>query len=155
MSAVLNYEKYGYKDNFARRSVSSSAVLPGVALTDEVIARIKEKQNFIALIDMFARKDFFQNEDAKITDTTAEAAKAFFTLLIKKVSKLPKIVPDGDGGLLSVWEKDETTAMLVIDGWNLHLVTHAMTPNAIYYDDRRFNEEEIPTEIYDGILQAQ
>ena len=154
MSAIMNYEAYGYNDNLAKRRSPSSAVMPGEALTKEVMARFKEKQNFIALIDMFTREDFYQHVDARISETTAEAAKAFFTLLIKKISKLPKIAPDGDGGLLSVWENDGATAMLVIDGWSLHFVTHAMTPNANYFDDVRFNEEEIPAEIYNGILEA-
>lgn len=154
MSAVMSYESYGYDSNVARRQRSSSAVLPGDALTEEVLADYREKQKFILLIDMFTRRDYFDRDDARISVTTAEASKAFFTMLIKKITKLPKIAPDGEGGLLSVWEKEGHTAMLVIDGWNLHLVTKAMTPNASYFDDIKFNEDEIPTEIYDGILEA-
>lgn len=145
--ANYGYEAYGYNTPDRRRQ-TSSAVVPGEALTKEVMNRLTQRRKFFDLIEMFSKTKFYENENSKISETTAEAAKVFFTLL--RSYNLPRIVPDGEGGLLSVWEGD-STVMLLIDGWTLHLVTNATTPQAQYYDDIRFNEEGIPTEILNGI----
>jgi len=64
---------------------------------------------------------------------------------------MPKISPDGEGGLLMAWETHGDLVIAVLDGWRIHLVAAATTPHARYLDDLPFDGEQIPKAILESI----
>ena len=78
-------------------------------------------------------------------------AKYFFHLLPASRA-LPKISPDGEGGLMMIWECNGNPLLVTVDNRRLHAVTSATTPRAQYHDDVPFDDvSEIPQVILDAI----
>jgi hypothetical protein len=81
------------------------AVVPGEAATREALDREETRQAMIALLRRFA--DFglswYGGELAKITATTEQVSEAFLRAL-PAGKAFPKVSPDGEGGLMMVWE---------------------------------------------------
>jgi hypothetical protein len=48
---------------------------------------------------------------------------------------LPKIAPDGDGGVMFVWNGLSKSTIMVIEGWVFHLVKNAGACDAEYFDN--------------------
>lgn len=88
---------------------------------------------------------------------TRLASEAFVRVLPAN-KELPKICPDGEGGLMLVWQapdNDDHTFMLTVHGMTLHGVTCAGTPNAECIDDIPFEPNQgIPQRILDCIPNA-
>lgn len=128
------------------------AVLPGEAATADAIARDKARSALIELVQKFYDQGFSWSAgiNIKISSHTIEAARAFFRVLPDDVI-LPKISPDGEGGLLMAWESRDKLVMAVIDGWLMHLVDAATTTNAVYLDDILFDGNRIPSAIMDAL----
>lgn len=124
---------------------------PGAALTTETMRRQADGAFLIQLIGQLARDGIsWSAEDAvKISTGTAESALMFFQRLPTTVT-VPKISPDGEGGLMAVWEKDSGTTLVIIDNYNIHLATGATTPDAKYFPELVFDGEQIP----DVVLKA-
>lgn len=125
--------------------IDDIAVLPGDAATPQIVERAKNKERLLALIQQFADDGFSSapDRDGRISHDTAKAAKALFDILLPNY-ELPKVSPDGEGGLIAVWEQGNHSTVLVIDGWQLHLVAEATTPRARYFDDMAFDGERVP-----------
>jgi hypothetical protein len=75
-----------------------------------------------------------------------DTAKAAVRLLAQIPSpwKLPRLAPNGDGGLIMIWEQEVSQAIVVVAEWNLHLVVNPGTEVAVYVDDEPFDGETIP-----------
>lgn len=68
---------------------------------------------------------------------------------------LLKLSPDGEGGLMMVWDDGGRTLLVTVDNALLHAVIGAATPAAEYIDDIPFwLEREIPQRILDAISEA-
>jgi hypothetical protein len=124
---------------------------PGAALTPETMRRQADAAALIHLIGYLAQDGISWSADdaVKISTGTAKSALMFFQHL-PTTSVLPKISPDGEGGLMAVWEKDGGPTLVIIDNFNIHLATGATTPEAQYFPEFVFDGEQIP----DVVLKA-
>ncbi|KUZ13778.1 hypothetical protein WI29_24540 [Burkholderia ubonensis] len=125
--------------------VDDVAVMPGSLATPAVVECTKRKEALLALVQQFADQGFSYTpeRDGRISHDTAAAARALFHILLPGYDA-PKISPDGEGGLIAVWDQADQKTLLVIDNWRLHLVTNATTPGARYFDDLPFDGERVP-----------
>ena len=131
------------------RYPSDVAVFPGTPASEEVIDRERKRRALIDLVWRFSVHGLSWTAETtvKISADTAWAAVAFLQTLPGNAA-LPKIAPDGEGGLTMVWEQGRgESLLLVIDGWRIHLVLAAATPNAEYLDELPFDGEEIPPKV--------
>jgi hypothetical protein len=134
-------------------SAPTTAVVPGEAATREVLGHEEKRQAMIALVRRFA--DFGLSwragEPAKITPTTQHVSEAFLRAL-PSGKALPQISPDGEGGLMMVWERSGGPFILTIDDLRLHGVMAAGTPQAEYMDDLPLDSAQvIPDQVLDAI----
>jgi hypothetical protein len=111
----------------------------------------EKRQAMIALVRRFAEfgLSWRFGEQAKITPATHQVSEAFLRAL-PAAKAFPKVAPDGEGGLLLVWEGAGRTFLLTIDDLRLHGIVAPGTPVAEYMDDLPFSSEGIP----DAILNA-
>jgi hypothetical protein len=118
-------------------------VVPGERATAEVLANDRERQLLASVIRKLERH-------AEVSSASHEAAKTFLDAL-PRTTPLPKVAPDGDGGLLLAWTLESGTRTLVtIDGWTIHCVSRAGTEMAEYSDDLAF-DGTIPVEVQEAI----
>lgn len=127
---------------------SSAAV--GTAIP--VMKRYRERAGLISLVNTFAQNGYSctAGRVSTVTHESARAAKVLFQRLLPAY-KTPKIAPDGEGGLLAVWEDPEHSVVLVVDDWRLHLVVDAATPDARYFDDLDFDGVRVPDVVASAI----
>lgn len=127
------------------------SVLPGKAATEEAVAEEKLQESIIRLIDYFFVDGHSRQVGrvSKISLDTRNSAIALFSSLPRGLPP-PKLSPDGDGGLMMVWETDSASALAVLDGWTIHVVKSPATAQAEYFDDLAFDRERIPP----ALLQA-
>jgi hypothetical protein len=131
----------------------SLAVVPGEAATRDALRHEEAREALIALVHRFAAYglSWTGGESAKITAATQQAAEAFLRAL-PAGKAFPKISPDGEGGLMMVWEGAGDPLLLTIDNLRLHAVVAAATPRANYIDDLPFDwAQVIPQWILDVI----
>jgi len=122
------------------------AVLPGEAATIEQISRQRERRELISLIRRLLADGFTWGERA--TPITPETERAAIALVGLLPAAMPKVSPDGEGGLLMVWEAPaDNPLLIVVDGCRLHMVTAATTARASYYDDLAFDGQQLPSEV--------
>jgi hypothetical protein len=98
--------------------------------------RHKEEQDkLINLLHHFASQglSWSVDYDATISPLTASTAELFLRgVPARKV--LPKISPDGDGGLMMAWEGIGDPLIVTIDDLRISAVVAAATPRAEYLD---------------------
>ena len=131
----------------------SLAVVPGEAATRDALRHEEAREALIALVHRFAAYglSWTGGESAKITAATQQAAEAFLRVL-PAGKAFPKISPDGEGGLMMVWEGAGDPLLLTIDNLRLHAVVAAATPRANYINDLPFDwAQVIPQPILDVI----
>jgi hypothetical protein len=133
-------------------SAPTAAVVPGEAATPDVLGHEEKRQAMIALVRRFAAfgLSWRAGEQAKITPTTQHVSEAFLRAL-PSGKVLPKISPDGEGGLMAIWEGSGKPLVLTIDDLRLHGVIAAGTPQAEYIDDMPLDSAQV---IQDRILDA-
>jgi hypothetical protein len=130
----------------AEASSSAGTVTPASS------ERSQARDRLISLIGQMQREGYscVEERTSRISQDSAESAKALFELLLPS-HRVPQIAPDGEGGLLAVWEDADSPTVLVIDNWRLHLVVAAATPNAKYFDDVPFDGERVPDVVAESI----
>ncbi len=135
-----------------RSGSASVAVLPGEAATPEAISSEHERKALIELVRHFAVHglSWTAGDCAKISLATEATAIRFLDAL-PAAKAPPKISPDGEGGLMLVWEAPGGPLLVTVDDLRLHTVISATTPNAEYLSDSAFNSPEIPRRILDAI----
>ena len=120
-------------------------VMPGERATPDVFANYGQRQLLESVIRKFERH-------AAVSSASQEAAITFIDAL-PRIAPLPKVAPDGDGGLLLAWTLESGARTLVtIDGWTIHCVSRAGTEMAKYSDDLAF-DGVIPAEIQEAIAE--
>ena len=131
---------------------ASAAVFPGEAATTDTIGRERARDALVDIVQKFAVYGLSWSAEGavKISSETANAAAAFFHALPARAA-LPRISPDGEGGLLMAWETRGDLVVAVLAGWRIHLVAAATTPRARYLDDLLFDGEQIPRVILESI----
>ena len=121
------------------------AVMPGECATPDVIANDSQRRLLASVIRKFERH-------ATVSSVSHEAAIAFVDAL-PRTAPLPKVAPDGDGGLFLAWTLESGARTLVtIDGWTIHCVSRAGTEKAKYYDDLAFDGTR-PAEVQEAIAE--
>jgi hypothetical protein len=122
--------------------------------TGPLAAELREtRQALIRLVRRFADVglSWVAGQSAKITVSTQLTAQVFLRALPASKA-LPKISPDGEGGLVMVWDGTTGPLLLTIDGFHLHAVIGATTPQAEYVDNAPFGlGRNIPQRILDSI----
>ncbi|MDR6482870.1 hypothetical protein [Paraburkholderia terricola] len=127
------------------------AVLPGHAVTEEALSSVRNKAQLIELIERFKAEGFARgDEDLKITEATAQASSRLFEML-PLAAPLPKIAPDGEGGLTAIWTQTADAVVLVVAGWHVSMVVAAATPRAEYFDDLPFDGAHLPQALIEAI----
>ena len=126
--------------------------LPVGTVTDKSIERARQRERLISLIGQMNQYGHtcMRDRPSKISDESAATARALFEILLPTY-EVPKVAPDGEGGLIAIWEKQNRSTVLVIDNWKLHLVVNATTPEARYVDDVSFDGEHLPDVIVESI----
>ena len=124
------------------------SVLPGVRATAEALKRQRTVRRLHRLIDKFATEGFGWSAESVCTimPDTAKAAQRLLDLM-SDTAELPKIAPDGDGGLTAVWERNGDHDLLVISGWTMHIVRNAATDRAEYDEDIHFDGQVLPESV--------
>jgi hypothetical protein len=122
-------------------------------VTQAVIRREQTREELIALVHRFAADglSWTAEEAAKITGPTRQTAEAFLRALAADKAS-PKISPDGEGGLMMVWEDNDHPLLVTVDDMRLHVVFAAATPFAEYIDNIPFGRgQEIPERVLNAI----
>jgi hypothetical protein len=142
----VSYEReVSPKYRIPRSLVFDVGVMPGERATPDVFANDGQRQLLASVIRKFERH-------AAVTSVSHEAAITFIDAL-PRGAPLPKVAPDGDGGLLLAWTLGSGGRTLVtIDGWTIHCVSRAGTEMATYWDDLAF-DGTIPAEIQQAIAK--
>lgn len=151
LSGALGASRGGWSST--QSASPSVAVMPGEAATPDVLRREEAREALIALVHRFAAYGLTWNpsEAGKITPMTELTAVVFLRAL-PAGKAFPKISPDGEGGLMLVWERVDGPVLLTIDNLRLHAVIAAATPAAEYIDDLPFDlPQDIPQQILDAI----
>ena len=86
-------------------------------------------------------------EGERLTAQTSRNAQRFLDLLPSD-RKLPKVAPDGDGGLYMAWEKHgEPTVVVGVGDDRLFAVVNPGTPESLHISETAFDGVSIPPEI--------
>lgn len=140
---------------FAPRSSRSyvwaagAAAYPGSDLTQEFLERERSRSILLALIRRLADSGYAWSAErtASISRETAESADCLVRQLPAPFD-VPRVAPDGEGGLILLWERDgNATRLLTVDGWTLHLVCAPGSAQARYFDAVPFSSQEVPAQI--------
>lgn len=128
------------------------SVLPGKVATEDAIAEEKLRASIVELINHFFTEGHSRQAGrvSKISPDTRNSAIALFSSLPPGLVP-PKLSPDGDGGLMMVWESDAASALAVLDGWTIHVVKSPATAQAEYFDDIPYDRESIPPYLLQAI----
>jgi hypothetical protein len=146
-------EAFGGEQQWWLTAAASVEVLGGEVATPAALKHEEERQTLIALIRRFAYYglSWTAGQCAPITRPTQMTAAAFLNSL-PAGKALPKVSPDGEGGLMMIWEDQHAPVLLTIDNLYLHAVIAATTPRAEYLDDIPFDWlQRIPQKILDAI----
>jgi hypothetical protein len=111
--------------------MSDFPVLAGVAITDQVLQSLRDRE----ILDAVLRRLVDQGT---VTRDSQRAAMSFVGAL--PVDKqLPRVAPDGDGGVLMAWDdlNDGSTVITVSEGM-IYPVARAGTANVEYLNDMHF-----------------
>lgn len=129
----------------AAAPVFNIGVMPGERATPDVFANHGERRLLGSVIQKFERQ-------AAVSSASHDAAITFIDAL-PRTAPLPKVVPDGDGGLLLAWTlKSGARTLVTIDGWTVHCVSLSGTEMAKYSDDLAF-DGTIPAEVQEAIAE--
>jgi hypothetical protein len=149
----LDYGKARWENiKVATATSSNTAVWPGEAATPEVIAQEKKRNRLMELAKHFAKEgtSLFAGRKSTISQDTANAAIALLQSMTD-ASKLPLISPDGEEGLMMLWEDPDAPLLVTLQGWQLHVVINATTPQAEYHDALPYDGERVPQVLLSAI----
>jgi hypothetical protein len=106
---------------------------------DPVIERTRTE--LVAAIKYIAKTPitWSEHEAAAVDTLSAETALAFVRQLPRDRA-FPKIAPDGEGGIMLVWNK----ALITVSQSRLFLVANPGQPDSYHFQPLRFDGERIP-----------
>lgn len=142
----------GAPEGIAPTTVSSGAAWPGQVVSQRAIHQARTKDRLLHLLRKFESIGF--SHDAGCEGRISHATRSFaekFLYLLPMGKRLPKIAPDGEGGLIMAWEGQGEPILATVDGPRLHAVIAAGTQDAKYFDDLPFDGPDIPDEILNAI----
>ena len=118
---------------------------PGRIVSKEELAFNRTRERLRALVQKLAINGMWGEADPS-GRVSPDSAKAFVRLLdcLPRGSRLPQIAPDGEGALIAHWQKSDQSTLLIIDGWELSVVSAPATPHARYHEAISFDGESMP-----------
>jgi hypothetical protein len=127
---------------------ADTAANPGEKITPAALERSRVMDRLKILVLRFIAEgiSWQAGRATKITVSTAESAIALLPLLPNDVP-IPKIAPDGEGGLNIVWEDNGNIVLLIVDNYILHTVKHAGTCSAVCEENIAFDRQSLPKEL--------
>jgi hypothetical protein len=114
---------------------SSITVRPGEKATPESIRHAAEREGLLKLVHQFLKNglSWRNGQSATISELTYQTASRFLSKLPTRKA-FPMVSPDGEGGLMMVWQ-GSSTLIITIDDLKVHMVIDATTPHADYLND--------------------
>jgi hypothetical protein len=105
----------------------------------------RRRAEVIAIIKQLTRVPTTSSDrDAVSIDTlSAETARAFVQRLPADRA-FPKVGPDGEGGLVLLWDGSSARALIAVDGTTLILVRDPGSPQSYHFSPMRFDGDTIP-----------
>lgn len=133
---------------------ASIAVLSKDTAIDEAVRDARERQALLDLVHCFAQYglSWTGGRGEKISRATETTAQRFLEAL-PPGRALPKIAPDGERGLMMVWESRSGHLLVTIDENRLHAVLDAATPHAKYFSDLAFDGANVSEAILAKIAE--
>ncbi len=125
----------------------------GESVSLESAAHVRHQTALKSLLHRFASLGFpvgQKNEAVCISPTTLLASQRILDCLSLEY-ELPKIEPEGDGGLTMEWVSGDRATVLTVEGLVLHLVHAPARDASDYFDDIPFNGETLPYPIENEI----
>ena len=110
------------------------------------IDHARMRARLVHLLRRFATEGFTlspYDEPIRITEASRRAAGRFLSLLPNDC-RLPRVSPDGEGGVVLAWDQNERALLVSLQGWTLHFVNAPARSAADYLDDVAFGGETIP-----------
>jgi hypothetical protein len=122
------------------------AILNGTQAQVVEIQTERAKRRVIALLGMFHEHGYsaVADRDVRISKQTWEVATQLIRMLPSE-APLPKVLPDGEDGVIFAWLFDNKKFFVTIDNYTLHGVDNAGTPDAVYFDGVKFRGDQIPS----------
>jgi len=124
--------------------------LLGVIASKDALLREHKRDLLSRLIAQFAMEGYSRDceRSRRIAQETAKAATALIRSLPKNFD-LPRVAPDDDGALAMLWTDGGKEVLGLLDEWQLHIVQHPGSPNAIYHEPFFVGNEGAPSELLD------
>jgi hypothetical protein len=136
-SIYSEFDSGHHLQKYAAPTAVDSAVEPGESATIYVLQNARDRRVWASVLKRY-------ETDGDITRSTYDAAKAMLEALPRDKA-LPRVAPDGDGGLMTTWSlEDRSRTLLTIDGWFFHCVSGARTQNVTYHDVFEFDGGNLP-----------
>jgi hypothetical protein len=134
----------GLDQIFDKKDASSNEYVGVNSLTLEYE---RTQRNLIQLIKRFEVEGFSfgLDEEIRCDAASAEAASAFIRALPAQYL-LPKIAPDGEGGIILAWENAERELVMSVCGWTLYPVINPLSKPE-HLNSLNFDGEKIPDQI--------
>jgi hypothetical protein len=110
---------------------------------DPVIERTRAE--LVAAIKYIAKTPitWSEREAAAVDSLSAETALAFVRQLPRDRA-FPKIAPDGEGGIMLVWNSQQCKALITVSQSRLFLIANPGQPDSHHFQPLRFDGERIP-----------
>ncbi len=114
----------------------------------EELEHARTRKALIELVSQFVTEglSFDDRAECKADELSGEAASAFLRRLPPEFS-LPKIAPDDEGDVVMVWEAAQTTVLLTIASWKLHVVINPATLQSQHLPEMVFDGETFPKKL--------
>lgn len=118
--------------------------------------RISNYKKLIQLLAIFYYQSNVEHQTdfERITDDTVVNSKCFLDILVKESIPLPKIAPDGDGGIIFAWENSKKSMLVALQDNLISFVNNAGTPKAVYKDDLLFDSNTIPKDLMEALTDV-
>jgi hypothetical protein len=91
-----------------------------------------------------------ERDPVRIDYISAETAKDFIYQLPPDRA-FPKVAPDGEGGIMLVWDSPQCKELITIDRNILFLIENPGQPNSYHFNPLRFDGERIPSIILERL----
>jgi hypothetical protein len=126
----------------------SLASLPGEPATAEVIENEQARARLIGALNLFRSYGFTMHSEQNsiISEVSKDRSVALLKALPRQ-AQLPKVAPDGERGVVMVWDKGNTKFLLTVDEQGLHCIENAGTPDAVYHDDLYYDGAALPPQV--------
>lgn len=112
----------------------------------------RQRKSLMATVGLLARRSatWSDREPVPVDRVSAETAFAFIRELPVDRA-FPKVAPDGEGGIVLVWNQPDNRVLITVDEAKLLLVRDPGGPGSYHFSPLRFDGETIPPMIVDQL----